>query len=184
MFSGIPQPTPLDLYWRMFGTDVRVHPFFWVMAVLLGWHWFDSFNDPRLGILFLALWVLCVFVSILLHEFGHVLMGRVFGSNGHILLYSFGGLAIGSNNLRQRTHRILVLLANLSRSQYTLARVLLERLGKTPESDYETACELRAQVIDRGYASELWNSLQREIQSLLFRELSSSRASSPAVGSA
>jgi Zn-dependent protease len=38
-------------------------------------------------------------------------MGRIFGSDGHIVLYSLGGLAIGSNNLAQRWQRILVLLA-------------------------------------------------------------------------
>ena len=42
-----------------------------------------------------------------------------------------------------------------------------ERLGKHPESDYETACELRAQVIDRGHAGETWNEMHREIGELL-----------------
>jgi Zn-dependent protease len=50
-----------------------------------------------------------VFVSILLHELGHVLMGRAFGSDGHIVLHSMGGLAIGSTNLRRRWQRIAVL---------------------------------------------------------------------------
>ena len=58
-------------------------------------------------------------------------------------------------------------LANLNRSQYTLARILLERLGKVPESDYETTCEIRAQVIDRGHASEGWNEIHEEIEALL-----------------
>lgn len=58
-------------------------------------------------------------------------------------------------------------LANLGRSRYTLARVLLDALGKHPDSDYETACELRAQVIDRGHASELWNELGVAIEALL-----------------
>ena len=58
-------------------------------------------------------------------------------------------------------------LANLNRCQYTLAQVLLDRLGKHPDSDYECACELRAQVIDRGYAKETWNEIHREIDALL-----------------
>ena len=58
-------------------------------------------------------------------------------------------------------------LANLGRSRYTLARILLERVGKNPESDYETACELRAQVIDRGHAGELWNEFHAEVEDLL-----------------
>jgi Zn-dependent protease len=114
----IPQPTPLDLHWRMFGIDVRVHPFFWLMSVLLGWYWSDR------GLEYLLIWVLCVFVSILIHELGHVLMGRLFGSEGHILLYSFGGLAIGSSNLRSRWQRILVLLAGPG-AQFVLFSLIL-----------------------------------------------------------
>jgi sulfite reductase (ferredoxin) len=58
-------------------------------------------------------------------------------------------------------------VANLNRSQYTLARVLLEALGRKPDSDYETACELRAKVIDRGHADDGWNERQRDIDALL-----------------
>jgi stage IV sporulation protein FB len=103
---GIPQPTPFDLHWRMFGIDVRVHPFFWLMAVVIGWFWFELRGIP-----FLLLWVLCVFVSVLAHEMGHVLMGRRFGSYGHILLYSFGGLAFDAGNVRERWQRVLVSFA-------------------------------------------------------------------------
>ncbi len=105
MFFGSPQPTPFDLHWRMFGIDVRVHPFFWLTAVLLGWSWVD------VGLVYLLLWILCVFVSVLIHEMGHVLMGRVFGSDGYILLYSFGGLAFNSNNVRHRWQRVCVSFA-------------------------------------------------------------------------
>lgn len=101
-----PDQTPYDLRWRMFGTSVRVHPFFWLMALILG---FDAYI--RLGVGFVLAWVACVFVSVLLHEFGHVWMGRLFGSHGCIILYSFGGLAVGSNQLNRRWQRILVLLA-------------------------------------------------------------------------
>ncbi len=101
-----PNETAYDLRWRMFGTPVRVHPLFWLIAVLLG---YDA--TIRLGVGYVLAWVGCVFVSILLHEFGHVWMGRLFGSHGHIVLYSFGGLAIGSNSLKSRWQRILVLLA-------------------------------------------------------------------------
>lgn len=101
-----PDETPYDLRWRMFGTPVRVHPMFWLMSVILG---FDAVI--REGAIFLLAWVGCVFVSILLHEFGHVGMGRLFGSHGYIVLFSFGGLAIGSNELARRWQRLLVLLA-------------------------------------------------------------------------
>jgi membrane-associated protease RseP (regulator of RpoE activity) len=100
-----PNRTPYDLNWKMFGISVRVHPWFWLVALLLGWGW------RRAGFDVLLLWVGCVFVSVLVHELGHVLMGRAFGSRGNILFYGFGGLAVGSNDLRIRWQRIAVLLA-------------------------------------------------------------------------
>ncbi len=101
-----PNRTPYDLRWRMLGTDVRVHPLFWLVSAFLGWSFYTMRGG---GVGYLALWVLCCFVSILLHEFGHVLVGRLFGSDGHIVLYSFGGVAVGSSNLRPRWQRVLVL---------------------------------------------------------------------------
>jgi len=100
-----PERTPYDLNWRMLGTWVRVHPFFWLFSAILGW---DTLEE---GFSFLILWIVCVFVSILIHEFGHVLVGRLFGSSGHIVLYSLGGLAIGSSSLPNRWQRIAVYLA-------------------------------------------------------------------------
>ena len=106
MFLIEPNETRYDLRWRMFGTPVRVHPMFWLMSLILG---YDGLI--RAGVGYLLAWVACVFVSVLLHEFGHVWMGRLFGSTGYIVLYSFGGLAIGSNHLQRRGQRILVSFA-------------------------------------------------------------------------
>jgi len=83
MFS-VPSPTPLDLNFRLFGVPVRVHPFFWLIAALLG-----GFNSDTT---FVLLWVGSVFVSILVHEFGHALTARAFGARPEVTLYSLGGL--------------------------------------------------------------------------------------------
>jgi Zn-dependent protease len=101
-----PEETRYDLRWRMLRTPVRVHPMFWLVSLILG---YDAFI--QVGVPYLLLWVACVFVSVLLHEFGHVLMGRLFGAEGYIVLYSMGGMAIGSNVQSRRWQRILVLLA-------------------------------------------------------------------------
>jgi stage IV sporulation protein FB len=100
-----PERTQFDLHFRMLGVDVRVHPMFWLMSALFG------LDTLREGVPYLVFWVICVFVSILLHELGHVFIGRVFGSYGHIVLFSFGGLAIGSSDLRSRWQRIAVYFA-------------------------------------------------------------------------
>jgi stage IV sporulation protein FB len=100
-----PVETPYDLSWRLFGVDIRINPWFWLMSALLGW---SRMQD---GLQFLLIWIACVLVSILVHEFGHVIMGRLFGSDGHIVLYSFGGLAVGSNQIPKWWKRILVSFA-------------------------------------------------------------------------
>jgi stage IV sporulation protein FB len=90
MFLAEPGPSPGELHFRLFGVPVRVHPMFWLVALLLGLR----INDGQL----LVMWVLCMFVSILIHEFGHVLAFRRFGSMARIVLYAFGGLAIADRD--------------------------------------------------------------------------------------
>ncbi|MFO0811153.1 MAG: hypothetical protein U0746_21190 [Gemmataceae bacterium] len=102
-----PQPTRYDLNFDLFGTPVRVHPWFWIFTAILGWSAIDNDNP----LLHLFVWIVAVFLSILLHEFGHIWMGKLFRSDGYIVLYSFGGLAIGSADVRYRWQRILVSLA-------------------------------------------------------------------------
>jgi stage IV sporulation protein FB len=101
-----PEPTPLDLRWRMFGIECRVHPSFWLVAMLFG---LASGGHNSLRIL--VAWMLCMFVSVLVHELGHVLMGRTYGEPGHILLYSMGGYAMGMYDRLERWQRIMVSFA-------------------------------------------------------------------------
>ena len=105
MFSGMVSETPYDLRWRMFQINVRVHPLFWVGAAYVCWPWLDF------GIAHLLIGMACVFFSILLHEMGHVLMGRVFGSYGDIILWAFGGLAVHASDQRRRWQRVAVIFA-------------------------------------------------------------------------
>jgi hypothetical protein len=58
----VPPPTRYDLRFNLAGFPVRVHPLFWLIAVLLGY----SSGDP----LQILIWVVVVFVSILIHEMG------------------------------------------------------------------------------------------------------------------
>jgi stage IV sporulation protein FB len=113
MFLLEPGRTPYDLNWRMFGIDVRVHPMFWLIGGIMG---FDLLA-PRPGqseaqgwALFL-LWIVSFFVSILVHEMGHIIMGRWCGNNGHIVMYAFGGLAIPHRPLIERWQRVAVSFA-------------------------------------------------------------------------
>ena len=62
---------------------VRIQGYFFVMAAVLG----ASERDP----LQLLLWVAVVLVSILVHELGHALVGRLFGLAPSIALHGMGG---------------------------------------------------------------------------------------------
>lgn len=88
MLFAQPPPTPYDWRFSVLGFPVRVHPFFWLMAVLIGW---SLSGMDGLG---LILGMGTIFVSILVHELGHALMFRRFGNDCHIVLHGFGGLAI------------------------------------------------------------------------------------------
>jgi Zn-dependent protease len=103
-----PSRTQFDLSWRMFGIPVRIHPMFWLLGLVLGW---PLTRDPDRGLSHLAVFIVCMLVSILVHELGHVLMGMAFGARSYIVLYGFGGLAVGSLDIREAWKRIAVLLA-------------------------------------------------------------------------
>jgi Zn-dependent protease len=84
LFQELP-PTRYDLRFSIAGIPVRVHPSFWLIALLFG-----ASGD----VLLLPIWVLVVFVSILIHEFGHALAFRRHGQRSQIVLHFAGGLTI------------------------------------------------------------------------------------------
>lgn len=123
-----PTPTPYDLRWNILGIPVRVHPMFWLVSVVMGWNTLD------MGFQFLFIWIACIFASILIHELGHIGMGLAFGSRGHIVLYGFGGLAIGSNRLHQRWQRVSVSFAGPLAGFTALGLLLLALWAGDPDS--------------------------------------------------
>jgi Zn-dependent protease len=144
-----PNPTSFDLRFRFVGVDVRVHPLFWLIMAAIGWNWGANPRLPGGGFGEVALWVACCFVSILLHEMGHIAMGRAFGADGHIVLYGFGGLAIGSNNVRQRWQRILVSLAGPGAQLLLLAAIVgLEANWQPPQGSAISLALLMLWVIN------------------------------------
>ncbi|MBX7211232.1 MAG: M50 family metallopeptidase [Verrucomicrobiaceae bacterium] len=96
------------LRFQIFGFPVTVHWMFWIVSALLG----EAATASSPGALqSVAVWVACVFVSVLWHELGHAFMMRRFGEQQpHILLYGGGGLAM-SRAFRTRFEQVLVSLA-------------------------------------------------------------------------
>lgn len=88
--------TRYDLSFRLWGIPIRIHPFFWLIAVL-----FSPFlrmgshaEDMRIVLLGLIAWTAAWFLIFIIHEMGHALViQRVFGANPWIILYGFGGAA-------------------------------------------------------------------------------------------
>ena len=81
-----PPSTRYDLRFNLAGIPVRVHPLFWLIALLLG-------SSSR-NIVQILIWIVAVFVSILIHEMGHALAFRRYGQPSSIVLHMSGGLTI------------------------------------------------------------------------------------------
>ncbi len=124
MFLAEPQRTPYDWQFQILGFRVRVSPFFWLAAALLGWQLAAGIDEmlamaePMLQQeptqlapsqvtplrelidsnpgqgVLLLLWIAAVFVSILVHELGHTFAMRYYGIDSYVVLYHFGGLAV------------------------------------------------------------------------------------------
>ena len=84
-----PPSTQYDLRFSIVGIPVRVHPLFWLVALLLG---------SSGSLIEIPIWVFVVFVSILIHELGHALAFRRYGIDSHIVLHLMGGLAIPTSS--------------------------------------------------------------------------------------
>ncbi|MGH7294413.1 MAG: metalloprotease [Polyangiaceae bacterium] len=86
MIFAEPPTTRFDVRFKVGRVPVRVHPFFWVSTIGLALR-------PDATMLSVALWLIAVLVSILVHELGHASAFRHFGWEPRITLYGFGGLA-------------------------------------------------------------------------------------------
>jgi len=88
-----PARTRFDLRFAVLGIPVRVHPMFWIGTLLLS-------LQPGSTVLSIAIWLPAVFLSILVHELGHVLAFRRYGRRSRITVYGMGGLAIADDGGR------------------------------------------------------------------------------------
>lgn len=64
---------------------ITIHPIFWLFAALIGY-----LNSGQLIGVFV--WVLIIFISVLIHEFGHALTAVFFGQSAKIALIALGGV--------------------------------------------------------------------------------------------
>jgi stage IV sporulation protein FB len=118
---GMPTATRYDWNFRLLGIPVRVSPWFWLTAILL-----NARDDPRN----IILWVGCVLVSILVHEYGHGLTARAFGYRSQIALFGLGGLC-ASEAERQTFGQRLAVLAMGPGAQFLFLALLMLTAGPT-----------------------------------------------------
>ena len=64
---------------------VSIYPFFWVLALIIGWLNTESIVGT-------GIWTIIIVGSVLVHEFGHALTAVAFGQNAQIELVGFGGV--------------------------------------------------------------------------------------------
>lgn len=133
MFAVEPPPSQADLHFRVFGFPVRVHPWFWLVAVFL-----VIGGSGPVDPIETTVWVAVMFVSILVHELGHTFTQRHFGGRPRIVLYGLGGLAIADDCDRSPRSQILISLAGpgagfvLAASVMLIVRVTGRKIGFLP----------------------------------------------------
>ena len=96
---GMAGETEFDARFQIFGIPVRIHPIFWLSSAWLVWD--ASQQNP--GLIFIG--ILCVLISVLVHELGHAFFIRRFGYPSEIVLYFLGGYATST---RFRTGRNII----------------------------------------------------------------------------
>jgi stage IV sporulation protein FB len=84
---------------------IAIHPFFWLMALLIGW--LSSWS--LMGTL---IWAGVILFSLLVHEMGHAITARLFGARPRIELTGFGGMTIYEEGTRVRGWRDFLVVLN------------------------------------------------------------------------
>src|SRR5688500_1991096 len=102
MFPGSDFGGGPEWRFRVFGVPIRVQLWFWVILLILG-----GTDDAKE----MLIWVPVCFVSILIHEFGHVAAFRLFGVDSEIVLRAWGGLAIPHRAIHGTLARFIVSMA-------------------------------------------------------------------------
>lgn len=98
MFLQQPSPTGYEINFRLFRIPVQIHPFFFIVAlVLIGQ--FAILTPNGIKALNLVCALVLFLLSILVHELGHSAAMAYYGIGSRIVLYAFGGMAIPTNRI-------------------------------------------------------------------------------------
>jgi Zn-dependent protease len=115
---GVSESSPFDLKFRLLDAPVRITGWFWLVALMIGP------RDPQGAIL----WTLAVLVSILIHEFGHGLMARLFGHRFEVTLHGMGGFCT-YDSAQDTTGKRLAVLASGPGAQFLFLVLICMSFG-------------------------------------------------------
>ena len=98
----------------------RVHPFFWILAGLIGWINSSDYYQ-------IAIWIAVVFISVAFHELGHAVTALIFKQTPKIELMAMGGVTSYSGKSMKFWQQFLVVLNGplFGLSLFVLATILL-----------------------------------------------------------
>src|SRR5262249_255928 len=82
---------------------IRIHPLFWILIFVIGW-----LNS--MSLIGTIIWAVVIFVSVLVHEYGHALTAMAFGQRANIDLIGMGGLTTRSGKTLKLWQEFLVVL--------------------------------------------------------------------------
>jgi len=116
----------------IFNIPVSVQPWFWLtLAFISG----QLFVDSAKGIVFLLLFLVAGFVSVLVHELGHALTAQHFGKRPEIVLQAFGGYATYNNAVPLSRKQSLMVTAAGPGIQIVLGLIALAVWRSLPTMD-------------------------------------------------
>lgn len=135
---------------------IHIYPIFWILAFAIGWINTPSMTQvgPATVFLGVGIWVAIVFISVLIHEYGHALTAIAFGQKAHIDLLGFGGLTHRHGQKLKLWKEFLISLNGPLASFliYLTSIFLLSYMGNS-HSLFKTVLELTA------YANLFWTIL-------------------------
>jgi stage IV sporulation protein FB len=135
LYAAPGHPRRIMLRFRLFGVPFEVGPYFWILSACMG----SNVAHGERGLTLLAVWVACVFVSIVIHELGHALMARRFGIAPYVALHMMGGTTYMPGSGLTRLQGMLVTLAGPAAGLalwFAVDRLAPGVLGRTLRENY------------------------------------------------
>ena len=146
-----------DLHFQVIGIPVRVHPLFWLMTGIFGIIGLSQGEE----VFFIAIWIVAVFISILIHELGHALAALGHGWKPWITLYGLGGLCSYHSSRSSARSKILISVAGPAAGFLFVAVVLfiVHMTGHSVSLGSTSSSVLPIWIFFQPYSNEYLNEL-------------------------